>query len=179
MHTPETEGESPNENHTNPKENIMCELCLKQLRHEALEYIKCLYDFGQADEDSMMSEETYNQIITLHECMKTHELLKQIAEREEALYDREQRKHTKEHIEKMIEKWVVEEDIEEAKAKVEQMHKDQQVERLREELKTFLLNQKPDGWTKDQVELLTLDGLLKEVRVWSYIPLVEDINETP
>ena len=153
----------------------MCEMCLKQLRHEALEYIKCLYDYDgefghrnfmdveESDEDSRMSEETYNQIITLHECMKTHELLKLIAEREEALYDREQRKHTKEHIEKMVEKWVNEEDIEEARAKVDQMHKDQQVEILREELKTFLLNQKPDGWTKDQVELLTLDGLLKEL----------------
>ena len=154
--------------------NIMCEMCLKQLRHEALEYFKCLYDYTEVDEDSRMSEETYNQIITLHECMKTHELLKQIAEREEALYDREQRKHTKEHIEKMIEKWVVEEDWEEAKVKVKQIHKEQQAEILREELKTFLLNQKPDGWTKDQVELLTLDRLLKEARVWSCIPLVED-----
>ncbi len=152
----------------------MCEMCLKQLRHEALEYFKCLYDYTEVDEDSRMSEETYNQIITLHECMKTHELLKQIAEREEALYDREQRKHTKEHIEKMIEKWVVEEDWEEAKVKVKQIHKEQQAEILREELKTFLLNQKPDGWTKDQVELLTLDRLLKEARVWSCIPLVED-----
>ena len=153
----------------------MCEMCLKQLRHEALEYFKCLYDYTEVDEDSRMSEETYNQIITLHECMKTHELLKQIAEREEALYDREQRKHTKEHIEKMIEKWVVEEDWEEAKVKVKQIHKEQQAEILREELKTFLLNQKPDGWTKDQVELLTLDRLLKEARVLGNI-MVEITN---
>ncbi len=153
----------------------MCEMCLKQLRHEALEYIKCLYDydgdFGQrnftdvedVDEDSKMSEETYNQIIALHECMKTHELLKLVADREEALYNREQRKHTKEHLEKMIEKWVTEEDMEEAKAKVEQMQKDQQVERLREELEIFVLNH-DSLLTEDQVKLFTIDGLLEKAK---------------
>lgn len=164
----------------------MCDMCLKQLNHEALEYYKCLYDhhgdFGyrnfvyadETDEDSRMSEETFNQIITMHECMKPYELLKQIAEREEALYNLSSRKHNKDFMNKMIEKWVTEEEVDEAKVKVKQMHKDQQVQILKEELRTFLLNQNPDGWSKSQVKLLTLDGLLKAVRECSYIPLVED-----
>lgn len=164
----------------------MCDMCLKQLRHEALEYFKCLYDhagdFGyrnfvdteNVDEDNRMSEKTFKNIIALYECMKTHELLKQITEREEALYNRDQRAKAKEHLEEMVEKWVIEEDVKEAKAKVKELHNEQQVQILKEELRTFLLNQNPDGWAKDQVEMLTLDGLLKAVRECSYIPLVED-----
>lgn len=153
----------------------MCDMCQKQLRHEAIEYYKCLYD--DTDPDHGPSEETYNQIITLHECMKTHELLKQIAEREEALDNLSSRKHSEEFMTKMIKKWVVEEDVEKARVEVRQLHKDQQVQILKEELRTFLLNQNPDGWTKDQVEMLTLDGLLKAVRECSYIPLVEHLND--
>jgi hypothetical protein len=167
----------------------MCDMCLKQLRHEALEYFRCLYDhagdFGyrnfvdteEVDEDDRISEKTFKDIIALYECMKTHELLKQITEREEALYNRDQREKTKEHLEEMVEKWVVDEDIEEAKAKVKELHNEQQVKILKEELKTFLLNQNPDGWTKDQVELLTLDGLLHEVRKYAFNKGIEYTDE--
>ena len=146
----------------------MCEMCLNQLRHEAMEYFQCLY------EDDEMSEETYNQIMAFHECMKTHELLKQIADLEKALYNRDERKRTREHLEKMVEKWVVKKDIEKGKAEVKQLYKDQQVQILKEELRTFILNQ--IGWTEDQVELLTLDGLLNVARESAYTPLLEGIE---
>jgi hypothetical protein len=165
----------------------MCEMCVKQLRHEALEYFKCLYDhhgeFGHRnfvdaeliDEDGKISEETFKHIMQLYSCMKTHELLEQIAKLEEALYNRDERKRSREHLEKMVEKWVVEGDQEEAKVKVNEFHKEQQIKILKEELRTFILNQK--GWSKDQVDLLTLDGLLRVARECSYTSLLEEINE--
>jgi len=44
---------------------------------------------------------------------------------------------------------------------------DEQVKILRKELQQFILNQCPEGWTQDQVEMLTLNMLLKHAAYYA------------
>jgi len=114
----------------------MCEMCLKQLRHEALEYFRCLYD--DPDNNDGISEETYNNIISLHECMKLHELLKMIAEREEAFYWQDQKEKTVGVVEGVVETFHMDEDQKkEYMVKFKKLYQQQvkeELEKLYEEL---------------------------------------------
>jgi len=136
----------------------MCELCLKQLKHEAVEYFRCLYDYDgrygkrnfllnklfedlhaeELDKDEEMSEETYNQIIAMHECMKLHEILKMIADREEALYQFDQTEKTVGVVERVIDTFNLDEkQKKEYMIKFKKLYKEeirQKLEKLYEEL---------------------------------------------
>lgn len=108
----------------------MCDACMKSLRIAAMDYFKCLYDFygtfgirneadiEELDEDGLMSEETYNQLIKLHESGQTWELLRMIADTEEAKWKREQKEKSFDLAFKMYVKYntdLTEDEIEEAR----------------------------------------------------------------
>ena len=107
----------------------MCELCLKQLRHEALEYFQCLYDDTS---DDGPSEETYNHLMKLHEGLETHELLSMIADREKALWWNEHNKRALESTKRLIDVLhISDEEKEEGKKKLEEIYKFREIEERR------------------------------------------------
>jgi len=83
------------------------------------------------DEDEEMSEKTYNQIITMHECMQLHEILKMVADREEALYWLDQKKKTVGVVERVVETFHMDEDQKkEYMAKFKKLYQQQVKEEL-------------------------------------------------
>ena len=107
----------------------MCDLCKKQLRHEALEYFRCLYDDTSEDGPS---EETYNYLMLLYEGMETHELLSQIAEREEAEWWIAHNKRAVEATKRLIDTLhISDEEKEKGKLQVEEYYRTLEIEERR------------------------------------------------
>jgi len=112
----------------------MCEACEKSLRIAALDYFKCLYDFygtfgirnevdaEELDEDALMSEATYNDIIKMHEGAATWELLQMIAEKEKVKWQNKNRKMLRETAFRWLDKVdCSEEEKEKHKKEIEEM----------------------------------------------------------
>lgn len=115
----------------------MCEQCMKSLRIDALDYFKCMYDFygtfgirnevdtEELDEDALMSKETYNHLIRMHEGADTWELLKMISDHEKAKWKREQKEKAFDMAFRMYVKYnpgLTEDEIEEAREKLEELY---------------------------------------------------------